>query len=57
MNQIKIYIIIVLAFKKAMKKSSNKYGMFREDVVGENIRYPVYELALELSYDRFIPLT
>lgn len=40
-----------------MKKSSNKYGMQREDVVGENIRYPVYELALELSYDRFIPLT
>lgn len=43
--------------KKTEKKSSNKYGMQREGVVGENIRYPVYELALELSYDRFIPLT
>ncbi len=40
-----------------MKKSSNKYGMQREGVVGENIRCPFYELALELSYDRFIPLT
>ena len=49
--------MIVVAFKKAMKKSSNKYGMFRQDVVGENIRYPAYELALEVSYHRFIPLT